>query len=424
MKKKIKSMSILNEQTLSIKFYLYLVEKTKKERYGVYARIIYKRGKADISMKMTAKVSDWDFENQLFFTSKAVNRYNNNKLLSAKDEFVKIFDRLKDKGTYFSVQTIRKEFRGEQNLSASMKFIDYYDSYVNDCRKRPNEYGAGVIGHYQKTRRHLINYMHEKEVSEILLKELSRNFIVGFEQYLLSVNIEGKDHAMNRNTACTYLKKIKAVVNKALQMDLLDKNPFLGFKMPKFKNSKIVYLSSEELEILRTHDLGENKSLQRVRDLFLFSCFTGLRFSDAITLQEDHVKKDKNNILWIRIRQKKTKEVVEIPMINAAVELYNKYKTHREQTGFVLPQLSHQKVNTHLKVIAGLTGIKKQLVFHSSRHTFATTIALDQGIELKTLSKLLGHTSIRSSEIYAQVSRKKLTDVVATLNEKMCTYQS
>ncbi len=424
MKKKTNSMSILNEKALSIKLYLYQVEKIKKETYPVYARIIYRRQKADISMQMIAKVSEWDFENQLFFPAKAHNRYNNNKLLSAKDELQKIFNRLRESQSHFTVQSIRREFRGEQTLSASTKFLDYYDSYVNNCRKRPNEYGAAVVGHYMKTRRHLVNYMTEKKIIGIKLYELSKNFIAGFEQYLLSTLIEGKDHAMNKNTATTYLKKIKAVVNKALQMDLLDKNPFLGYKMPKFKNTKIVYLSTEELEALRTHDLGENKSLQRVRDLFLYGCYTGLRFSDVIALRGEDIKKDRNNIFWIRIRQKKTKEVVEIPMIDPAIELYNKYKSVREETGFVLPRISHQKVNTHLKVIASITGIKKNLTFHSSRHTFATTVTLDSGVDLKTVSKLLGHTSIKSTEIYAQVSRKKLTDVVATLNEKMCTYHS
>src|SRR5205809_127008 len=128
-------------------------------------------------MKMIAQVKEWDFENQMFLPSTANNRYNNNKLLSARDEFLKIFNAQKKKNTFFSVKTIRKEFRGEVTANSSMKFLDYYDAYVDECKSRPAEYGEGVIGHYKKTRRHLYNYMVSKGMLSISLKDLTRNFI-------------------------------------------------------------------------------------------------------------------------------------------------------------------------------------------------------------------------------------------------------
>ena len=411
-------MAVADEHTLSIKFYLYLIERIKKESYPVYARVIYRREKADISMRMTARVNEWDFENQMFLPAKASNRYNNNKLLSAKDELLKIFNRLKDTQNYFTVKTIRKEFRGEPDQNSSMRFLEYYDNYVNDCRKRPNEYGSGVIGHYMKTRRHLLNYMTVKGITGISLKELTRNFISGYEQYLLSTNIEGKEYAMNRNTATTYLRKLKASINKAVAKDLLDRNPFLGYKLPSFKNSKIIYLTSEELDAIRNHDLCGNMSLEKVKDVFLFSCATGLRFSDSSALKKQNIRKDKLGVYWIRIQQQKTKDLLEVPMLQEAIDIYEKHKLQREETGFVLPRMSHQKVNLYLKVIGEIVGIQKKLTHHVARHTFATSL-LDMGIDIKMTSTLMGHATIRSTEIYAQVSKKNLTDVIGKLNKKL-----
>lgn len=403
----------IQEQTLSTKIYLYGIEKGKKEKYPVYARIIFRREKADISMKMTARADEWDFENQMFFPAKASNRYKNNKLLSCKDQLQKIFNDLKQENIFFSVKSVRKKFRGEVEDSSSMKFLDFYDSYVNDCKNRPQEFKEGVILHYSKTKRHLINYMRSKGILNISLKEISRIFIVNFEQHLLSTPIEKKDYSMNRNTCCLYLKKVKAVINRALEKELIEKNPFLGYKLPKFEASKIIYLTGEELELIKNSAL--NKSLSTARDIFLFSCFCGLRYSDASNLKNSNIKKDRLGMLWIHLQQQKTRGALEVPMMKEAIEIYNKYESHRALTGNVLPKLCNQKINSYLKIIAELSGVDKHISHHTARHTFATYL-LEKGVELKTVSRFMGHVSIKSTEIYAKVTKKKLTDTIQKLN--------
>src|SRR5437868_2636442 len=182
-------MNIHDDHTLSIKFYLYLYGKVKRKEYHVYARIIYHREKADISMQMTAKEKEWDFENKMFLPTKASNRYKNNKLLTAADEFLRIFTHQKKKNDFFYVKSIRKEFRGEVTANSSMKFLDYYDSYVDDCKNRPAQSGEGVIGHYKKTRRHLYNYMVSRDTLNISLQDLTRTFISALDHHLLSPTI-------------------------------------------------------------------------------------------------------------------------------------------------------------------------------------------------------------------------------------------
>ncbi|TAH43649.1 MAG: site-specific integrase [Bacteroidetes bacterium] len=411
-------MKATDESKLSVKVYLLQSKKKGRIKYSVYARIIFQRQKSDISLHITASSKEWDKENEMFLPVKPINRYHNNKILTEKDKLLKIFDELKNGSTHFSVKTIRQKYRGEITEFSSMLFLDYYDSYVNDCKMRPSEYGEGVLEHYAKTRRHLVNYMKSQKLENIKLINLTRNFIVGFEHHLLSTNIPGKDHPMNRNTATTYLRKVKASVNKALQKELITKNPFMGFKLPTYKTTKITYLNNEEVQALKEHDLGGNQSLIKVRDIFLFSVYTGLRFSDAINLKNQNIRKTKTG-LEIRIVQKKTREALEVPMLYQAVTIYDKYQSEREETGFILPRICHQKTNTYLKVIGSLVGISVILTHKVARHSYATTILLENGVDLKSVSKFLGHSSIKSTEIYAQVTKKKLANTVVMVNKKL-----
>lgn len=403
-------------QNLTIKFYLYDVEKEKKKNYQIYARIIYQREKADISMWMTAATEDWDRQNQMLFPSSPNNRFKNNTLLSAKDEILKIFNRLKDDNMAFTVKTVRQIFRGQVVGNPTMKLLDCFDLHVNDCKSRPAEYGEGVIEHYRKTRRHLVNFMTVKHILNIRIKQLSRNFIVSFEQYLLSTKIKDKDYSMCRNTATIYLKKLKAVINGALKKELIDRNPFAGYQLPKIKTTKIVYLTTEEVDRIKALEFSGGMDI--VRNHFLFCCGTGLRFSDSSTLREENIITDKNGMKWIRLDQKKTQTPLEVPMLEEAIKIYNLYNSNREETGFILPKMSHQKVNSYLKIIADQAGIKKHISHHTARHTFGTSL-LERGVDLKIVSKLMGHTSIKSTEHYARVTRKNLADVIGKLNESI-----
>jgi integrase/recombinase XerD len=415
-------MSLFNETKLSVRFYLYEYGKVKKHSYPIYCRVIYKRMKTDLSARMSARPNEWDFENGIFLSSKAINRYNNNKLLEAKDHIIKTMNELKDVQPDFTMSNFRRRLKGEpsdQMLRNTTRLIDFFDQHINECKSRPQEYGDGVLATYSKARTHLMRFLESKRLQKITLKELSRNFLIGFENYLLTTNIQRKNYAMNRNTATNYIKKLKAVVSKAIQKELLDRNPFAGYKIPKAKSARISYLTSEELEAIKTNDMGGNASLIRVRDIFLFSCYTGLRFSDASRLRDEDVRKDRNGTYWINIIQKKTKDVLEVPMLDAAAEIYLKYEKERKKTNYVLPKICHNQVNEILKTVAAISGITKRLHHHMARHTFATTVTLEAGIDLKTVSTMLGHSSIKSTEVYSRITKTKLTDTIDFLNKKL-----
>ena len=152
------------------------------------------------------------------------------------------------------------------------------------------------------------------------------------------------------------------------------------------------------------------------RDFFLFSVYSGLRFSDALALNSENIKHGKKGRLWILGNQKKTGEPIEIPMLKQAKVIYDKYETHRLATGFVLPRLHNQKVNTYLREIMKLAGIKKDVHHHCARHTFATTVLLENGVDIKTVSRWLGHFSVKSTEVYAKVTKDLLENVATKID--------
>ena len=181
-------------------------------------------------------------------------------------------------------------------------------------------------------------------------------------------------------------------------------------------------LSEGELERIIEHDLNGNESLQRVRDLFIFSVYTGLRYQDAQDLEMKHIVKYDSGKQFIKMKQHKTGEIVNIPLLQPALDIIERYDNkERKITGKVLPRLSNQKLNVNLKEITKLVGIQKNVTHHVARHTFATTILRDNDIPLEIISNLLGHTNIKQTKIYAKNSDRfmeKLADQIETKIKK------
>jgi len=181
-----------------------------------------------------------------------------------------------------------------------------------------------------------------------------------------------------------------------------------------------VYLRQEELEAIENKNFDIDR-LEYVRDLFVFSCYTGLSYIDAISLRIDQMVLGIDGSKWIFTSRQKTGNVVKIPLLEKAEMLINKYKDNPKSiyNGTIFPKISNQKLNTYLKEIADVCGIRKNISFHIARHTFATTITLTNGVPLATVSKLLGHSKIASTQIYAKVIESKLSEDMADLRIKL-----
>ena len=214
-----------------------------------------------------------------------------------------------------------------------------------------------------------------------------------------------------------HLERLMKMVTLAVKMEWLDKDPFLNFKL-KFDKSERDYLTERELDLIEATTFTQ-PGHEQVKDIFLFSCYTGLSYIDLKELRADQLVLGIDGNHWIYTKRAKTNEAVKIPLLPKALEIIEKYNDEmgKGSTFKLLPVYSNQKTNKYLKTIAGDCGIHKKITFHVARHTFATTVTLSHGVPIETVSKLLGHTQLRTTQIYARVLQKKIGEDMGHLME-------
>lgn len=209
-----------------------------------------------------------------------------------------------------------------------------------------------------------------------------------------------------QSTIYTQHKILKTYINRAISAGNMEvqNNPYLKFKVKRGTNFDRKYLTAEELTKIESKVMGTTR-VGIVRDLFLFSCYTGLAYSDAARLTQDYITSE-NGELWIKIRRMKTDKETVIMLLPQALAIIRKYNGVKK--GRLLPYITNQRMNSYLKLVADICEIKKELTTHVARHTFATTVTLMNGVSLEVVQKMLGHSSIRTTEIYAKLVNKRI----------------
>jgi site-specific recombinase XerD len=224
---------------------------------------------------------------------------------------------------------------------------------------------------------------------------------------------------MGNNTVMKHIERFRKMINVAIRMEWLERDPFAAYQQ-KFERVEREYLSKEELAKIEFRDLKIVR-LQWVRDLFVFSCYTGLAYIDVMRLTPGNITKGMDGELWLITNRQKTSNPVRVPLLPKALEIIDQYKGHPRALaeGTLFPNISNQKLNSYLKEIADLCDINKNLTFHLARHTFATTVTLTNGVPIESVSKMLGHSTITTTQIYAKVIEKKLSDDMKDLKQKL-----
>jgi site-specific recombinase XerD len=220
------------------------------------------------------------------------------------------------------------------------------------------------------------------------------------------------------NTAVKYIKNFNKIIKLCLANDWLDKNPFANYKS-KVKEVERVYLSEGEIQNIINKDF-KTERLSLVRDIFLFSCFTGLAYIDVKNLTKSHISIGIDGDKWIFTHRQKTESASKIPVLPVTQMIIDKYADHPQAINEekLLPILSNQKMNAYLKEIAAVCEIEKELTFHIARHTFATTVTLTNGVPIESVSKMLGHKNLRTTQHYAKVLDKKVSEDMKILRDK------
>lgn len=236
-------------------------------------------------------------------------------------------------------------------------------------------------------------------IKNIALKEISHVFITDFETYLRT------ESRCNENTTAKFMQTFRMIIIMAKNNGWIFADPFINYKI-RLKRVDRGYLTEPEIKKILKKQFT-CKRLEQVRDIFIFSCFTGLAYIDVRNLTKDNIRTSFDGKLWIMTARQKTDTAVTVPLLKVPQAILKKYEGTLPD-GRLLPVLSNQKLNSYLKEIADLCGITKTITFHLARHTFATTMTLAKGVPIETVSKMLGHTNIITTQIYARITNDKI----------------
>jgi integrase len=221
---------------------------------------------------------------------------------------------------------------------------------------------------------------------------------------------------VGHNATMKYLANLKKIVLICVKNDIIAKDPFFAFKFAKHEVDRIA-LTEHELRTV-ANKVFEIPRLEQVRDIFLFCCYTGLAYADVAKLSKMDIIEGRSGEMWINIKRQKTDSASRIPLLPPALKLLKKYESQLERLDkHLLPVLSNQKMNAYLKEIGDVCGIVKPITFHLARHTFATTVTLSNGVPIETVSRMLGHRSLKTTQLYAKVLDKKVSDDMQRLSE-------
>lgn len=258
---------------------------------------------------------------------------------------------------------------------------------------------------------HLKKFLHKKyKVRDMAFQALNSTFVKSFDLYLRA------DLGFSNHTIVNIMARLHLVIKSAMDNGLIRQDPFIDYE---YISQPLVArcLSEEEFNlILKTPLPKDNMNL--VRDVFIFSCMTGLAFSDLRNLTPEHLKQAEDGVWWIHTARKKTGTPCHIPLMELPLQLIKKYKGISEK-GRLFPMLSCSKTNINLKKIAKICGIERCLTFHQARHTYASLITLSQGVPMDTVRELLGHRDWRSTRIYAHLTQEKIGDDMVNLQSKI-----
>lgn len=393
------------KHTFSTLFWLQTTRAINNEAL-IYIRITVDGKRVNFSLKKRIHLDLWDSTKKKVKGTTSHAKQTNLYLEEVKSQLFQIYQDLKFKGQFITAQLIKSHYTNT-NIDEGKTIINIIE-YHN--KKISNTLAAGSIRNFGVTENYLKNFLKkEKHTSDIFLKQLNFEFLSDFIMYLTNLYPAGHPKALNHNTVMKHIQRLRKIVTLAFHMEWIEKDPFVRFRM-SFEKTNREFLSETELHNLEKKEFISNR-LDRVRDLFVFSCYTGISYVDIMSLTPDNLVMGIDGNNWIITKRQKTNTTVKVPLLPQALNIVSKYKDHpvTAVSGTLLPKLTNEKLNMYLKEVANFVGIKKNLTFHMARHTFATTITLSNGVPIETVSKILGHTKITTTQIYARVLENKIS---------------
>ena len=319
-------------------------------------------------------------------------------------------------GKPVTAEAVRDFVQGREPSGERPHLLLEIFQYHNDQVKTlvGKEFSKGTLTKFNTVLKHTRSFLQWKyKLDDIDIRKLDYEFITELEFWYKSVQ------QVEHNTTMKYIACVKKMAIRALRNGWLQRDPFMGFNMA-LREVEREALTVEELERMTVKTFATER-LSQVRDIFLFSCFTGLAYADLQKLKRSEVSTGIDGGKWIFTRRQKTDTASRIPLLPIAQQILDRYVDHPLclKKDKVLPILSNQKMNQYLKEIADVCQIGKHLTFHIARHTFATTITLSNGVPIETVSKMLGHRNLKTTQHYAKILDRKVSNDMQALKERL-----
>ena len=401
------------EKNFGCFFYLKRKHKHEVGEICIYLRITADSSCVEISTKRKCFTQSWNqkagrVEGKTDY-AKSINSYLDTlqqKVFEAKRQLIELDQEV-------TPTRIKDLMLGKKINQQCYKMMEQFKQHNEPMKALVGkDYSASTLERYETSYKHTLHFLESKyKVSDMDITKLDYDFISNYEFWLKTVR------KCDHNTTIKYLSNFKKIVNHCVRSGRLQRDPFLGFSMAKKEVERDVLTEDQLKKIAQENFKAERLVL--VRDIFLFCCYTGLAYADIQKLKQTEIIKGNDGGLWIIAKRQKTNVTSRIPLLPVALEIIERYKDHVQcqVKGKVLPVLSNQKLNSYLKEIADSCGVHFNLTFHIARHTFATTVTLSNGIPIETVSKMLGHRNLKTTQHYAKILDKKISDDMKKLKD-------
>ncbi len=400
---------------LTINFSLKKLKSRTDGKCPVYVRCTMNNQRFELSTGIFICPESWDDERQQVAGRSEESKILNNRLNKITNRVQDVYNQLESKGEPFSILNVKNKLQG---VSDEKGILEILDVIIKGIEARVgNDYSEGTLKHYKTTRERLVEFLKTKlGKDDLMLSMVDYNFLNSFDIYLKT------EYQLKPNTALTYHKHLKKALNTGIAMNLISNNPYSSFKVSRNETHRD-YLNIQELEQIRNKGISTLR-METIRDIFIFACYTGLGYAELKKLNSTHIHKGNDGGKWIIIDRTKTDIRCRVPLLPQAKAILQKYENFpaNQNKGRLLPVNSNQKMNEYLKELANICGISKNLSMHVARHTFATSVTLSNGVPIETVSKMLGHTSLKTTQIYARIVDSKISNDMEKLKLKLDEY--
>lgn len=367
---------------------------------------------SSFSCKLSVNPAQWDAKNGQAFGNNAASKRVNGELKKIHKGVCKHYEQIFDGIGPLTAERVKISYLGLDRHCRTLLQVFKNHNEEYELLTKSGVRGLSTYQRYCKVYDHLKEFLYYRyKLKDIALVDIRSSFITDFEVFLR------KKRKCTNNTVCVYITPLRKMITIAQNNGWLDYNPFYGHKIYLQRKDR-VYLTMDEVEsIINMSFTKHRKAYERIRDLFIFCVYTGISYIDLKNLTKENLKQSDNQT-WICFQRYKTGIMCNVPLLKIPSDILVKY-ANKCKKGILLPVPTYQTLLYGIKRIAEICGIKKHITWHSSRHTFASEICLLNGVPIETISRMLGHTDVKTTQIYAKTSDTVIRRDMAKLSEQL-----